>query len=307
MKQRTVFYSWQSDLPNSTNRSFIGNCLTKAIKGLRVAKPELDVCLDRDTASVPGSPDILATILDKIDNCHLFVCDISIIQGGTRPTPNPNVLFELGYAVKRLGWNRVICVANSHFGAIESLPFDVRQHQVKSYALSPEITDRAEAARSLTSVLRSEIELILTTVQEEGERIQLQFGEIDTKTPFGTSLQHRAVFYSCDLEALPDYDYDKQGDLFGGMVGRIGRANRDYHRQMVQYIQHSLALRKIGFVVFNGNPIAMNDLTMEIVVKKSHGLVILDDEPIRPSESEAANITRSINPITSRFARPGKV
>ena len=64
----TVFYSWQSDLPNSTNRGFIGDCLERAIKELR-ADPNLQVdpCLDRDTQNVPGSPDIATTIFDKID------------------------------------------------------------------------------------------------------------------------------------------------------------------------------------------------------------------------------------------------
>ena len=203
MPQRTVFYSWQSDLPNGTNRTFIEGCLNKAIKELRVAQPQLDPCLDRDTANVPGSPDIAATILDKIDNCHIFACDISIVQSGQRSTPNPNVVFELGYAVKRLDWDRVICIANEHFGAVESLPFDVRQRRVKCYTLSPETTDRTEIAKALTRELGRELEFILTASQEEGERLQVQFGDIDTKTPLGQVLEHSAVFYSCDLEAIP--------------------------------------------------------------------------------------------------------
>ena len=123
MAKQTVFYSWQSDLPNGSNRSFIERCLSKALSELKGAHPKLDPCLDRDTADVPGSPDIAATILDKIDNCSVFVCDVSIVQEGKRAMPNPNVVFELGYAVQRLGWERVICVANTHFGAIERLPF----------------------------------------------------------------------------------------------------------------------------------------------------------------------------------------
>src|SRR5262245_6527371 len=182
MAQRTIFYSWQSDLPNGTNRSFIEGCLNKAIKELRVAQPRLDPCLDRDTANVPGSPDIAATILDKIDNCNIFVCDISIVQTGKRSMPNPNVVFELGYAVKRLGWDRVICIANEHFGSVESLPFDVRQRRVKCYTLSPETTDRTEIAKALTTELSRELEFILTAAQEEGERLQLQFSDIETKT-----------------------------------------------------------------------------------------------------------------------------
>src|SRR6266852_4668683 len=169
MAKRTVFYSWQSDLPKGTNYTFIETCLNKAIKELQGAA-KLDPALDRDTAGLAGSPDIAATILDKINNCHVFVGDVSIIHGGPpRAAPNPNVLFELGYAVKRLGWDRVICVANEHFGKVESLPFDVRQRRVTKYTLAPDATDRAEGTAALTAALRRELELILTAAQEEGE------------------------------------------------------------------------------------------------------------------------------------------
>jgi hypothetical protein len=303
---RTVFYSWQSDLPSGTNRSFIETCLNKAIKELRVGQPRLDPCLDRDTSNVPGSPDIAATILDKIDNCNIFVCDISIVQTGKRPMPNPNVVFELGYAVKRLGWDRVICIANEHFGAVESLPFDVRQRRVKCYTLSPETTDRTEITKALTRELGRELEFILTAAQEEGERLQLQFGDIETKTPLGQVLQHNAVFYSFDLKAIPDFHYEDRGGPFGEMTVRLA-PNPEYHRQLAQYIQQSVIVRKIGFVAFNGNRKPINDLTMQIVFPKSHGLLVLDDEPMKPAQSETDNLMRNITPISSHFARPGKV
>jgi hypothetical protein len=307
MAQRTVFYSWQSDLPNGTNRSFIESCLNKAIKDLKGAQPRLDPCLDRDTANVPGSPDIAATILDKIDNCHIFVCDTSIVQSGQRPMPNPNVLFELGYAVKRLGWDRVICIANEHFGAVERLPFDVRQRRVKCYTLSPETQDRTETSKALTRELCRELEFVLTASQEEGERLQLQFADIEMRTPLGRVLQHGAVFYTCDLQAIPDFHYEDKGGPFGEMIVRVGSANRDYHRQLAQYIQQSMMVRKIGFVVFNGNRKAISDLTMQIVFKKAHGLLILDEKPSAPAQSQTDMLMRGINPISSYFARPGRL
>lgn len=307
MAQQTVFYSWQSDLPNGTNRTFIETCLNKAIKGLRVAQPHLDPSLDRDTANVPGSPDIAATILDKIDNCQVFVCDISIVQHGQRSMPNPNVVFELGYAVKRLGWDRVICIANEHFGTVESLPFDVRQRRVKCYTLSPDTADRNEVAKALTRELGRELEFVLTASQEEGEKLQLQIGDIETKTPLGNVLEHVAVFYSCDREAIPDYRYDDRGEPFGGISVRVGRANKDYNRELAQYIQQSVMLRKVGFVAFNGNRKAINDLTMKIVFPKSHGLFVIDDEPSKPAQSETDKFMQAITPISAHFARPGKV
>lgn len=132
-----VFYSWQSDLPNSTNRGFIQKALEDAAKEIRTDDTiTVDPVIERDTAGVPGSPDIAATIFEKIDNCDAFVCDVSIINPKSRKkriTPNPNVLIELGYALKKLGWNRIIMVFNRNYGRVEELPFDLRMKRVVDY------------------------------------------------------------------------------------------------------------------------------------------------------------------------------
>ena len=48
--RNTVFFSWQSDLPNKTNRSFIETCLEKSIKSLKKdVDYKLELNLDRDT------------------------------------------------------------------------------------------------------------------------------------------------------------------------------------------------------------------------------------------------------------------
>ena len=93
-----VFYSWQSDLPNATNRGFIQKALENATKVIRDdGSIQVEPVVDRDTVGVPGAPDIASTILAKIEQSQVFVCDVSIINQGanSRPTPNPNVLIEL--------------------------------------------------------------------------------------------------------------------------------------------------------------------------------------------------------------------
>jgi len=104
-----IFYSWQSDLPNRTNRGLIQSALKKASKDIRSDDSiNVDPVVDRDTLGEPGSPDIAATILRKIDEATAFVCDVSIVcrPVNGRPCPNPNVLVELGYALKSIGSER---------------------------------------------------------------------------------------------------------------------------------------------------------------------------------------------------------
>lgn len=136
-----IFYSWQSDLPNKNNRSFIEDCIKKTIKKY---KDTITIEADRDVKNNTGSPDIANTIFDKIDECDLFIADVSIINKAkcklirtkSKPTPNPNVLLELGYAASVLGWDRVVCIYNTDYSELDALPFDLRQHRITSYSLS---------------------------------------------------------------------------------------------------------------------------------------------------------------------------
>src|SRR4030065_207825 len=100
---RIVFYSWQSDLPNSVNRGFIQDVLENVATKITADNTiDIEPVIDRDTKGVAGAPDIASTIFAKISSADVFVADISIInkQNGGRQTPNPNVLIELGYALK---------------------------------------------------------------------------------------------------------------------------------------------------------------------------------------------------------------
>jgi hypothetical protein len=119
-----IFYSWQSDLPKNTNWSFIETALKKAVRNIfNDDSIEVELAIDRDTQGMPGSPEIPKTVLSKIDKCDVFLCDLSIINKRSkfRATPNPNVLFELGYALRRfndsdlLDWENIIMVMNTAF------------------------------------------------------------------------------------------------------------------------------------------------------------------------------------------------
>ncbi|CAN5310664.1 hypothetical protein BH20ACI1_BH20ACI1_19030 [soil metagenome] len=136
MEQLKIFYSWQSDHSNLTNRTFIQDALEKATKLLRNDDSlEVNPVVDRDTKDEPGSPDIVHSIFDKIENSAVFVCDVTIINDETdkRPTPNPNVLIELGYALKALGQTRVLLIMNTSYGEIKKLPFDLDHRRVITY------------------------------------------------------------------------------------------------------------------------------------------------------------------------------
>lgn len=166
MDECKVFYSWQSDLPNSTNRGFIQKALEDAAKLIRSDDSiEIDtVIIERDTAGVPGAPDIANTIFSKIDGSDIFVCDVSIInqREKSKSTPNPNVLIELGYALKSLKSERMIMVMNTAFGEPKLLPFDLSKKRTSTYCISETNEDKSVERKKLTQLLCSAIRAIVS-------------------------------------------------------------------------------------------------------------------------------------------------
>ncbi len=75
---------------------------------------------------------------------------------------NPNVLVELGYALKALGEGRILMVMNTFFGKIGDLPFDLPKRRTITYNADPGESGRAEARAALRSRLRDELIQILS-------------------------------------------------------------------------------------------------------------------------------------------------
>lgn len=132
-----VFYAWQSDLPDKTNRRAIRNALKSASISLEeeFAGQKIRIIIDESTRDMSGSPNIPTTILDKIRSADAFVCDITtVLSSAGKSAPNPNVIFELGYAVAYLGWDRIIMLFNREYGKFpDDVPFDFDRNRISQY------------------------------------------------------------------------------------------------------------------------------------------------------------------------------
>lgn len=141
---KTVFWSWQSDRSQRETRHLIRDALVAALDRLTGDSDiEERIEIDHDTRGLPGSPDIVASILEKIDAASVFVADITpiAISDGGKHLANPNVLIELGYAKKALGTARVVTIWNTAFthSQPEDLPFDLRGRRGPiTYSLEPD-------------------------------------------------------------------------------------------------------------------------------------------------------------------------
>lgn len=139
----TTFFSWQSDVTKQAK--FIREALAEISPLIKNSTDNLKIVNDEATRERPGSPDISLTILEKISQSDIFIADVTIINeradtnlegedDQSRLTPNPNVMFELGFAVALLGWDRIILLNNNKISSIDNLPFDIRNQRITCFS-----------------------------------------------------------------------------------------------------------------------------------------------------------------------------
>lgn len=159
---QTIFYSWQSDLPYDINQKAIGGAIKAAILSIEDESTH-KLVYDEATRDEAGSFDIPSKILDKINSCDIFICDITTINSNdtvTRKCPNPNVLIELGFAIANIGWNRIIMVFNKQYGNFPNdLPFDLDKRRTTPFTIKDKGDKNGKT--DLSNKLKKGIETII--------------------------------------------------------------------------------------------------------------------------------------------------
>lgn len=165
-----LFWSWQSDTDTKTGQYFVRDALKEIAellgKDMDLAEADRPQ-VDHDTLGIPGTPPIVETIFQKIEDSVAFVADVTPV--GQSPDgkllPNPNVMIELGYARKACGYERIVLIANSEYlPNVEALPFDLRGSRGPTlYRLAPNASpaQRKETKRALVNALKPKVAAIV--------------------------------------------------------------------------------------------------------------------------------------------------
>lgn len=137
-----VFYSWQSE--DAKSRKALELALENSKESLK--QKGIDLEIDHSTLGESGTPSIDQTILRKIDECDIFLADITpvckynqTLGNGvqvTKEVPNPNVLLEMGYAMSALGVGYVIATAHQGKWIPRDLPFDINHRTIYCFTSS---------------------------------------------------------------------------------------------------------------------------------------------------------------------------
>ena len=97
-----IFYSWQSD--DAHTRNVIRSQIEKAIKHLASGGLAFEIIEDARTEN--GAEHIETGVLESIAKSDVFIGDVTPVtsyqtkEGKTKLSPNGNVLFECGFAIR---------------------------------------------------------------------------------------------------------------------------------------------------------------------------------------------------------------
>lgn len=134
-----------------------------------------------------------------------LVADLSIInaESNCRPTPNPNVLLEVGFAAKAISWSNILCIYNCEYGKVELLPFDIRTRKPIIYNT---IEGIPKSKLALTKAFKTQIkDIIFNRIVDKKEYLS-------TKRSIDLAMQSILIDL-CDIvfdrNSKDKYNYDK--------------------------------------------------------------------------------------------------
>lgn len=155
-----VFFSWQSD------RIDVKKAIQRELDAVakELYKEGVNLIVDHDTRDRVGTQDINAEVLQKILHCDIFIADITpvskILSDTPKPVkliPNPNVMYESGYALAHKGLSKMIFLASLQHGeTIAQLPFDINHNTITSIHDLGQLPALSSMIRKIIDIVRNE-------------------------------------------------------------------------------------------------------------------------------------------------------
>lgn len=157
-----IFFSWQSD--RTDVKKAIQRELDTVAKKLK--KEDINLIIDHDTRDRVGTQNIDVEVLQKILNCDIFIADITPVckilskNDASIPAkliPNPNVMYESGYALAHKGLSKMIFLASLQHGeTIAQLPFDINHNTITAIHDLGQLPALSSMIRKIIDIVRNE-------------------------------------------------------------------------------------------------------------------------------------------------------
>jgi hypothetical protein len=282
-----VFFVFQSDTPGNTGRRFVRGCLDNAVVQLKTAiKPDIEEPSERESREalhadqgregVTGIPDLARTIFEKIEQATAVVADVTAVsvvldEKGevTKRNPNPNVMVELGYALKAVTDKNILMVMNTHCGGPETLPFDIdKRGWPILFNLPPNASKavREKEAEKLTEKLVEYLSPILA--KQAAEKTSVEEPRF-AKAPYTFT---RAVYFKPG-EILMSFGDERDGD-------RVDYTYQDGNAFYLRLMPNAMPDRPfrssdLGWVLTNKMPFALARRQSSFVEVNDFGAIVI--------------------------------
>jgi hypothetical protein len=327
----TIFYSWQSDVGKYANKSYIENKIKKAISAIHGNNANYNIAYQESTSNDSGSPEIIEKIICKITNCDIFVCDVTPIMvteneyEKKKCIPNPNVMYELGYAVGSIGWDRIILVWNCEFGDSQYAPFDIRNHKHIEYKKNPDSMKEGvslDLEKAIKDIISEYDNILAKGIPSQEMRYDvLQFKITQKIMPENELTDSLRYFY--DQIHYTTYMFNKWDDLY---CDYTTRPNHHYlnseldtaYQEFLSNLKRTTLIAAKEFIPINNtwediNPELTNEQRNEIYRHQYHKLkeyfkVIRDSsEAYETQEKTLKEIHDSYKPLYDSYHRYRKL
>lgn len=135
MTKLNLFFSWQSDI--AYIKTNISDKIKNAIREFNQEQTDYEVVYTTDNRGDAQHDKIEDNVLANIKNAEIFVADLTplICYRKQKYLLNPNVLIELGFAMRQMNMGKqIVLVANTHENMpeidIAKLPFDINHNSI---------------------------------------------------------------------------------------------------------------------------------------------------------------------------------
>jgi hypothetical protein len=137
--QPWIFYSWQSDY--NPSHGHIRDGIDQAVATINSRNPKASLVVIESTRPEDGAGNIVDAIKLNIDRSLIAVFDVTNVSQvnssdpASKPYPNANVVFELGYALSRKRADQVLMVKKKRLTELgnDATPFDFAQNRRIDY------------------------------------------------------------------------------------------------------------------------------------------------------------------------------
>ncbi|RBL90447.1 hypothetical protein [Chitinophaga flava] len=318
----TVFFAYQSDIPSEFGQQFISKALKDASKKIK-EKKKVEVKIEVGSRGTPGTPILIEEMLSKSRKADMVIVDLTFTSSkvwanakkfsiGNReirilknvedkPSPNPNVLLETGYAWAQKGFYRTLAIMNNAYGNPKNLPVDLKGFR---WGITYNLNEKnyGEINNEREKTVEALYTAIANAINSDTEyqrdryapiRISKDWSPNSFRSKFFASVSTKKII--SDLRTALDDSNNPQRILGGTKSGKTRLAYQLYRKIDSMLPEHENIEHVLFYDLKLGNYASIEAKLQQLKVLNQKKLLILDNCPIEVHDTVFSEYTAGTN------------